>query len=568
MDSWDLSARDVIPDLAVGGRPRDVGAVMLHALLTSDGVPLSSESYYETIRRNIGTRAKPIEPEFESEANSRIRTWRALFRSVGLLYHHDGHQHNTAVGGWLLEQLNSQIQAVDDYGRALFARNEHRLAAVIAPTLARYQLASPIAQAEYPQGTDIRPISAMWSVMRGCDNKLHAEEFGRTLTKCLREEEVGSVIDKINSARRTADYSPRDLDLMQDLYGERRPSDNDGQYTARISPWFSRAGFKSMFLYTDNENYRHLRPHYVNLIDEVLSNLSEPIETDSELEYFEYMCAGANFGSVASPDTLDAEPSIQKVVDRARRFGDRQIIALVGPAGTGKTRAAKESAAILTDNDETRIHTLQFHAGFSYEEFIGGLTVNEKGNFVREDGILLRVNAAAHKNPEVPHVLLIDEFSRADIANTFGEALTYIEYRDTPFFIPSIRDEVSLAPNLIIMATLNPQDRSVVDMDAALLRRMRQISFPPNTDALMTILRASEMEPSLAQEVGDWFSQLPSDAPFGHGVFVGVRTEGELTQLWEESLHHFLYRGGVPVHPDPESIEAGFRWRLIHGPSD
>jgi 5-methylcytosine-specific restriction protein B len=112
------------------------------------------------------------------------------------------------------------------------------------------------------------------------------------------------------------------------------------------------------------------------------------------------------------------------------------------------------------------------------------------------------------------------------------------------------------------MATMNPADRSVINMDDALVRRLRQIEVPRSTDALRTILSAAGMEDKLREQVSDWFDGLPSDAPFGHGLFVDVATEQDLNSLWNEQLAFFLRRGGISVYNDPRRIEDGFLWRM------
>ena len=103
--------------------------------------------------------------------------------------------------------------------------------------------------------------------------------------------------------------------------------------------------------------------------------------------------------------------------------------------------------------------------------------------------------------------------------------LTYVEYRDRAFRVPALNMSVKLAPNLIIMATMNPADRSVINMDDALVRRLRQVNVPRSTDALRRILGAAGMRDGLREQVCEWFAALPPDAPFGHGLFVDVATE-------------------------------------------
>src|SRR5262249_17398502 len=155
-------------------------------------------------------------------------------------------------------------------------------------------------------------------------------------------------------------------------------------------------------------------------------------------------------------------------------------------------------------------------------------------------GVLLDINDRASKSLEQTFVLVIDEVSRADTANVLGELLTYVEYRDRSFRVPALGKSISLSPNLIIVATLNPADRSVINMDDALVRRLRQIAVARSTEALRSILGGSGMSDALREQVCAWFDQLPTDCPFGHGLFVDVATEQDLYRLWHEQLIFFL----------------------------
>ena len=185
----------------------------------------------------------------------------------------------------------------------------------------------------------------------------------------------------------------------------------------------------------------------------------------------------------------------------------------------------------------------------------------EGGGFLPTPGVLVAINEQARLAPGQAHVLVIDEISRADTANVLGELLTYVEYRDRAFVVPALGKSISLAPNLVIIATMNPADRSVINMDDALVRRLRQITVPRNTGALRAILGASGMPDMLRDSVCAWFESLPEDAPFGHGLFVDVAREQDLYRLWHEQLIYFLRRGGISVYPDPSAIEDGYLWR-------
>ena len=544
--------------MSAGGTARDVGAAILHGMLLSDGSEWQAP--YNAVRANLKIRNKPVAPELQEQADSRFRTYKTMFRGLGLLYDEDGQLHATEAGRELLAMLNEQYSAVDDYGRQLAVAARPRLARLVVPLLARYQLASPISRAEYPAGTDIRPLLAIWRAMRSLDNKLHWEELGRALTTCLRDSEVPAAVDRIREARERDDYDPSDPSVMEDALGPRQPDAGNDQ-SDRLDTWFSRAAFKGLLLEPRDrpDGYRYLAAEFVPLLDEVIANAPEFNDTADAGDYVRWL-GQASSGDSGGTDAATTDEVVRNVVAKCRRYGHRQIVALVGPAGTGKTRAAQAAALVLADGDPSRVSTVQFHAGFSYEEFVGGYAPSTEG-FAPAFGALLEINHKALAEPDQTHVLVIDELSRADIANVLGELLTYIEYRDRPFRIPVFEHPFSIASNLIVVATMNPADRSVVNMDDAMVRRLRQIEIPTSLPALRSILMDNGMRPPLVGRVVDWFDSLPSDVPFGHGLFVGVRDEVDLHELWHESLQYFLHRGGLATYPDPARVESGYIWK-------
>lgn len=559
-DSWDLAGRDVVPDLTASGRPADVGAALLYALLVSDDADWAP--HYDAVRRALSIRSKPIEPEREEQADQRIRTWMVFFRGLGLLYDDAGKLRVTELGRHVRALLENLYGATDDFAKEVSRASRWRLARLVAPALARYQLRNPLTKDEYPPDADIHPLWAIWKVMRSLDNKLHWDELDRTLSGCLRMDQIDDAIDRTREARADPDYDANDPAVAERFLGPRVPETgwSDENQQDRVITWFSRAGFKDLLLELRNrsDGYRYLQAEMVPLIDEMLETPPPHNSTDDAPTYFRWLGEAVPESMPRSP--FESSQLLNRIVSRCRDVGDRKIIALVGPAGTGKTFFAREAAAVLADSDPARINVIQFHAATTYEQFMGGLAPLPGGGFAPAQGDFLLFNERARNNP-VTHVLVIDELSRADVANVLGELLTYVEYRDVPFLVPALNAEFRIAKNLVIIATMNPSDRSVINMDDAMIRRLRQVPVPPSSDALTSILDTNGMSAELRDEVVRWFENLPDDAPFGHGLFVGVTGDADLHNLWHEELQYFLRRGGIATYHDPELIQRGYRWR-------
>lgn len=568
-DAWDLAGRDIVPALVGRGSPADVGAALLFGMLNSEGAVWRPP--YDAVREAVGIRKKLILPEYEYQADQRIRTWMVQFRGLGLIYEDEGLLHVTELGRQLRDVMQATYETTDDYASEVSRNNRIRVARVVGPALARYQLRNPLTKDRYSAGVDIHPLWAIWKVARSLENRIHWDELDRTLTTCLHMSDLDEVIEKIRNARTTPGYDPNNVELLQSLLGPRypvvsgRPDRLERNQQDRVIPWLQRAAFRDMFLEHNNrpDGYRYINEEFTPLLDELTAAAPEGFDaTRSPAEYFQWLGQASPLAVKVATSPFAGTPLLQSVVERCRQFGDRRIIALVGPAGTGKTALAREAALVLADSDTTRVEVVQFHASFTYEEFVGGLSPDEEGDgFSPTAGILVQINERAAADPEHTYVLVIDEISRADTANVLGELLTYVEYRDRSFRVPALNRTVSLASNLIIMATMNPADRSVINMDDALVRRLRQITVPRSTPALKLILSSAGMDDALSEEVCAWFEGLPADAPFGHGLFVDVATAADLYQLWHEQLVFFIRRGGITVYSDPLAIEDGFIWR-------
>jgi 5-methylcytosine-specific restriction protein B len=213
---------------------------------------------------------------------------------------------------------------------------------------------------------------------------------------------------------------------------------------------------------------------------------------------------------------------------------------------------------------------VQFHPAYGYDEFIEGLRIDASGAVVERDGVFMEVNRMAAEDPDHTYVLLIEEFTRANVHAVLGEALTYIEHRDRPMTTLYRRLQVRVQKNLRVIATYNPSDRTALDLDAALLRRLRIIDFPPDTQQLEEMLASTTLSVAAKKQLTEIFSKCEaafrtdyaSQMPFGHGIFAEVENESpDLHDLWRERIVHLLRRPQLEPHPFTDVIEANYPWR-------
>lgn len=218
----------------------------------------------------------------------------------------------------------------------------------------------------------------------------------------------------------------------------------------------------------------------------------------------------------------------------------------VGPPGTSKTWYAHRVALTLTGSLD-RVRLVQFHPSYQYEDFVEGFVPLEEGGFKLRPKHFLDLCKLAAENPDERVVLVIDELSRGDPGRVFGEALTYIEKskRGLHFQLAS-GTPCSVPANLIVLATMNPLDRGVDEVDAALERRFAKYALDPDSEAVLRFLTDAGMEEGLRNRVISFFNRVNhrnTGNPFaalGHTYFVGVSDEVGLRRLWEHQLRfHF-----------------------------
>lgn len=281
--------------------------------------------------------------------------------------------------------------------------------------------------------------------------------------------------------------------------------------------------------------------------------------------------AEASHGSSA-PDapTLRADdPRLTNIVRLLKRFGG---VILSGPPGTSKSWLAGQVADQITNGDNSRRADIQFHGSYQFEDFMEGYRPAEDGSgFVPRDGVFLRMAKAAKGDERRrPHVIVIDELSRADVGRVFGEALTYIEQskRGEEFTLPSGK-KTSVPTNLYVVATMNPLDRGVDEIDAAFERRFAKIDMPPRRDLLEEILDQNGVDPVIIRRLLGWFSRINARtatnpaAAVGHAYFVDVVDADSLQDVWEYQLQHHVRR--VFQYDQEGRDETVNGWSLIFG---
>lgn len=183
----------------------------------------------------------------------------------------------------------------------------------------------------------------------------------------------------------------------------------------------------------------------------------------------------------------------------------KKAIILYGPPGTSKTHTARRlSNAIIIDQyllnpdnvktyfekevlvTQNRIHRLQLHSNYTYEDFVAGYQLVENNTKVVE-GKLFEICEAARAD-ELPHVLILDEINRVDISRLFGEVFSALEDRDEAIDLSVGGLSLSIPKNLYVIGTMNEIDFSLEQIDFALRRRFLWFHYGFNEDVLKSLI--------------------------------------------------------------------------------
>lgn len=250
-----------------------------------------------------------------------------------------------------------------------------------------------------------------------------------------------------------------------------------------------------------------------------------------------------------SSDTseLDANDWVLPLVRSARDLGFAGVI-LSGPPGTGKSWHAQQLAVSLT-GDWENVRSVQFHPSYQYDDFVFGYQADSRGIYQPTAKEFARAcsDAAAQVESKKLVVLVIDEISRSDVIRVFGEALTYLEMDKRGIRFRTANGEYLEVPeNLFIIGTMNPWDKGVDELDAALERRFAQIDLLPDPDTLTKILlKNGSQQPFLDRLVG-FFNNLQKEdnerVRLGHAYFLKCKDEETAQLIWQLRLHPTLRR--------------------------
>ncbi|UOS33958.1 McrB family protein [Helicobacter pylori] len=182
--------------------------------------------------------------------------------------------------------------------------------------------------------------------------------------------------------------------------------------------------------------------------------------------------------------------SDNKINESVRIDGGKNII-LYGVPGSGKSYTLQRDYC----NDNSVVEKIVFHPDYSYSDFVGQImpSVDDSGivSYKFNPGPFTNILKKAYHNPQIKHVLVIDEINRGNAPAIFGEIFQLLdrlkhdkngfkkgssEYAINNMDIANIvhsdkNASIRIPSNLWIIATMNTSDQNVFTLDTAFQRR-------------------------------------------------------------------------------------------------
>lgn len=245
----------------------------------------------------------------------------------------------------------------------------------------------------------------------------------------------------------------------------------------------------------------------------------------------------------------------------------KKNLILQGPPGTGKTYLAKRLAYwMLQEKNEDLICSVQFHANYTYEDFIMGYRPTKTG-FALRPGVFYTFCQKARQDPRA-HFFIIDEINRAPLAKIFGELFSLLESDKRGQSLPLLytKEPFSIPDNVYVIGMMNTADRAISSMDYALRRRFAFFTLEPAFSSQgFQAYQKKANNPKLdrlVQEVEALNEEIREDETLGPGFQIGhsYLMSDQVDEMFLEGVVNFELLALLQEYwlDEPERVEM---WR-------
>lgn len=246
-----------------------------------------------------------------------------------------------------------------------------------------------------------------------------------------------------------------------------------------------------LWLFEDDLSFSRIKPSTSSISGtELRSEFEFPASADKqpEVDVSDVVVHNHEISSAITRQYLELNGENPSHSDIISILESKKQIVLTGVPGTGKSHY---TTILQSSKEFEKVEMVQFHANYSYEDFIGSETLSEENGTTvirTKKGVFLEFieDIKQTNDPTKKYLFIIDELNRGNIAEIFGETILTLDRGYKVRLTKEIDGvkEFSIPENVYIVGTMNTSDRNIAFLDLAIRRRFAFVNLFPNYEFL------------------------------------------------------------------------------------
>ncbi|MDD5401109.1 MAG: AAA family ATPase [Sulfurimonas sp.] len=283
------------------------------------------------------------------------------------------------------------------------------------------------------------------------------------------------------------------------------------KYSNGYNPFNVITSLKISQAYFDaNIDWNLIKNYYIDpAVDTAVDKYESTINTYTGREGRSNICIAYEIISKDEADRIDFISSLTmsqickdkliEINENIKPFVNASNKIYYGPPGTGKSYEVNKITKPHRLINPKRVEIVTFHPEYDYHSFVGSYKPTMKNEKISYEFIpqpFAKIYVSAWQNLENEYFLQIEEINRGNCAEIFGDLFQLLD-RNPDYNVTADEDfkkylqselgiehkgildgQISLPPNLNLIATMNTSDQSLFPMDSAFKRRWNWVYVP------------------------------------------------------------------------------------------